>query len=129
MPERTEEDKLLKSPIVVVLAGKEYEIKLLVIKEAREWRKQFSKVLGKLPTYAKTTTDDAEGFSAAINGIMVAMPDEMADLFFAYAKDLNREEIENTATEIELARGIEAIMEVAFPLVRSMTGAMGKMSQ
>lgn len=126
---RTEEDKVFRAPIVVTLGGREYEIKPLVIKEAREWRKQFAKLIGKLPTYAGVTTDDPQGFEAAVEATLVVMPDEMANLFFAYAKNLDRETIESSATEAELAKAIEAIMEVAFPLVGSMTGALGKLAR
>lgn len=126
---RTEEDKILRSPITVVLGGEEHKVSPLVIRDAREWRKKFAQLLGKLPAYAATTTDDAKGFEVAIVAMLVGMPDEMADLFFAYAKDLDREAIEASATEAELAKAIEVVLEIAFPLVGSMTGALRKMSQ
>lgn len=126
---RTEEDKLLKAPLVVILGGKEYQIELLVIKDAREWRKKAAKVLSYIPKYANVSTDDAEGFAGAMSAMLVEMPDEMTNLFFEYAKNLDRDEIEATATEAELAKAIEAVMEVAFPLLRSMTSAWGKLAQ
>jgi len=126
---RTEEDKVLRAPIVVTLGGVEYSIPPLVIKDAREWRKKLAKLLAKLPAYAKTTTDDAAGFETAISAMMVEMPDEMTDLFFAYAKDLDRDEIENTANEIELSKALEAVLEIAFPLVSSMTVALRRLSR
>jgi len=122
--ERTEEDKVFKSPITVILGGKEYNIPLLVIKDAREWRKRAASLFGRLPAYAKTTTDDATGFDHAITAMLVDMPDQTTDLFFAYAKTLNREEIESTATEVELAKAIEQVMAVAFPLLGSLAGAL-----
>ena len=126
--ERTEEDKLLRAPITVTLGGTDYNVPPLVIRDAREWRKKLVKLLGKLPAYAKTNTDDAAGFEAALSAMMVSMPDEMTDLFFAYAKDLDREAIESTATEQELAKALEAVLEIAFPLVASLTGALGKIA-
>jgi hypothetical protein len=125
---RTEDDKVLRSPITVTLGGAEHSVPLLVIKDAREWRKRFAKLVSKLPAYAGVTTDDAAGFDVAVNSMLVSMPDEMADLFFAYAKDLDRDAIEDVATEAELARAIEQVIEIAFPLVGSLTGALGKMA-
>ena len=125
---RTEEDKLLRAPIVVTLGGTEFSIPPLVIKDAREWRKKMAKLLSKLPSYANVTTDNAEGFGIAVEAMLVGMPDEMTDLFFAYAKDLNRDEIEGIATEAEMAKAIGAVIEIAFPLVSSLTGALGKLA-
>ena len=127
--QRTEEDKVTKAPIRVILGGKEYEIKPLVIKEARTWRKQLASLLMQLPAHVNATTDNPEGFAQAMNAMLVDMPDQMADLFFFYAKDLLREVIETSATEAELSAAIEAVMEVAFPLVQSLTTSLKRMSQ
>ena len=124
---RTEEDKILRAGMVVILGGKEYEIKPLVIRDAREWRKKLAGMMSKLPQYIQVTTDDVEGFESAINIMMVGMPDEIADLFFAYAKDLNREEIESNATEVELSKAFEAVLDIALPLLGSLAKAMGKL--
>jgi len=127
--ERTEEDKLLRASITVILGGMEHAILPLVIKDAREWRKKLSKLIGRLPSYANTTTDDPKGFEVAVEAMLVSMPDEMADLFFGYAKNLSRDDIEAVATEAELAKAIEAVMAVAFPLVGSLTGVLGKLAR
>jgi len=128
MAKRTEAEKVVRASIVVMLAGKEHEIAPLVIRDAREWRKKAVKVLSGVTQYASISTDDPKGFANAINVMLVEMPDEMTNLFFDYAKNLDREEIEATATEAELAKAIEEVMEVAFPLLRSMTSSWGKLS-
>ena len=127
--ERTEEDKLLRAPLMVVLGGQEYSIEPLVIRDARKWRKKLSKLLARLPFYANVTTDNPEGFATAVEAMLVDMPDEMADLFFAYAKDIDRESIEASATEAELAKALEEVIGLAFPLVRSLTGALGRLAR
>ncbi len=126
---RTDEDKVLQSPLTVVFGGTEYSVPLLPIKEAREWRKQLSALVGKMPSYAMVTTDTPDEFEGAINAILSATPDAVADLFFAYAKGLDRETIEATANEVELGKAFEAVIEVAFPLVQSLTGAMGRLAR
>ena len=124
--ERTEEDKLLKAAITVTLGGMEYSIAPLVIKDAREWRKMFSALMRQLPGHMKVTSDNEAAFENAVTALIVGMPDEMTDLFFAYAKDLDRETIETTASEIELAKAFEEVVAIAFPLLGSLTGALGK---
>jgi hypothetical protein len=122
---RTEEDKLLQAPIEVTLGGKQYQVKPLVIRDAREWRKKLLALLSSLPGYAKENAD----FTSALSGMLVELPDQAADLFFAYAKDLNREEIEGAATEAELAGAFDQVMEVALPLVGKLTGTLGKVAR
>lgn len=125
---RTDEDKILQNPVTVFFNGVEYGIKPLVIREAREWRRQFAALIGKLPSYTKTTTDDPAGFNSAVGALIVEMPDEMTDLFFSYAKDLPRDEIEGTATELEMAAAVEVLLTIAIPLLPSLTKALGKMA-
>jgi hypothetical protein len=125
---RTEEDKVFQNEILIILGGKEYKIKPLVIKQSRKWRANFAKLLGDLQQYAEITTVTPDKFEDAIKTILVAMPDKIVDLVFEYAPGLNREEIENNATDAEMAKVFEQIIEVALPLARSLTGAMNKLS-
>ena len=116
---RTEEQKITQAPIVVILGGKEYEIAPLVIRDSREWRKKAIALIAPLPGFSKVTTDDMESFGQALTTLLVTMPDQVIDLFFEYAKDLNREEIENIATDAEMAKAFQEITKVAFPLAQS----------
>ncbi len=129
--ERTEEDKILQSGIKVILGGQEYEIRPLVIRESREWRKKVVEALAGLPSYVNVTTEDAEGFGKALGAMLVDMPNQVIDLFFDYAKELNeeREEIEDKATDAEMAKAFEEVIKVAFPLASSLVGTVGNLSQ
>ena len=126
---RTEEDKIVQSGITVILGGREYSIAPLVIKESREWRKKVVGLISEMPKYAEVTTDTPDEFGDALNAILVAMPDKVADLFFKYAVNLNREEIEANATDAELAKAFEQVIEIAFPLAQSLTQTMKHLSQ
>jgi len=129
MSEKRSEDQVVtQAPIKAIFGGKEYEIKLLVIKESREWRRQFAEVLGTLPLFVKPTATPKQ-FNEVINGMFLNVPDSIMDLIFAYGKDLPREEIEAVATDVEMAKAFESILEVAFPLARSMVGATAILSQ
>lgn len=127
--DRTEEQKIAHAPIKVVLGGKEYEIKPLVIRDSRIWRAKVSELLASLPQYAKITTDTPDEFGKALSALLVAMPDRVVDLFFDYAKDLNREEIEAVSTDQEIADAFDKVVSLAFPLAKSLVGAMAKLSQ
>lgn len=125
---RSEDDKITQAPIMISFGGKQYELKPLVIKESREWRKQFAEVLKSLPLFVNAV-DTTAHFEQVINGMFLDVPDKVIDLIFAYAKDLPREEIEAVATDDDMAKAFEAIIEVAFPLARSMVAMPGMMSQ
>jgi len=126
---RTEEDKLVQAGITVILGGVNYKVAPLVIKFSREWRKGVVELISALPKYAKVTTDTPDEFGEALNAIIVALPDKVVDLFFEYAKDLDREKIEAEATDAELAKAFEQVIEIAFPLAQSMTKTMAKLAQ
>ena len=122
---RTEEEKVCKAPIVVVLGGKEYQIEPLVIRDSRVWRGEVAKALGQLPKYAKVTSDDPEGFEQAMKVMLVENPEQVLDLFFSYAKSLDRDEIEDVASDAEIATAFEEVAAVAFPLAGSLIKLLG----
>ncbi len=129
MTEKRSEDQVVtQAPILVSFGGKEYQIKPLVIKESREWRKKFAAILGDLPLFVNAI-DTTEHFQQVINGMFLDVPDKIVDLIFAYAKDLPREEIEAVATDAEMSVAFECIIEVAFPLARSMVAMPGMLSR
>jgi len=104
--------------IKVILGGKEYQIRPLVIREAREWRQKLAEIVAVLPKYVTVSSDTPDKFAEAIKGLFSSMPDSIGDLFFAYAKDLNREEIEATATDQELITAFLQLNETTSVLVR-----------
>ena len=126
---RTEDQIVSQAPILVSFGGTEYQIRPLVIKESREWRQKLAKMMGELSPVVNVTTDTPEKFQEAMNSLLVTMPDTVVDLVFAYGKDLSRDEIEAVATDAEMAKAFESILEVAFPLARSVTGITGKLSR
>ena len=82
MVKRTEEDKAAQAPILVTLGGVQHEIKQLVIRDSRVWRKKIIGLIAPLPKLVNVTMDDAEGFEDVLNQMMVTMPDQVIDLFF-----------------------------------------------
>lgn len=111
----------------VTLGGREYSIRQLPLVESREWKKQIASLLAEGFRTTKITADDPEKFNEALKVFMIDAPDAMVDLFFSYAKDLDREEIESIATETEIAVAWEKVREVAFPLAQTLMQTMTKM--
>jgi len=126
--ERSEEQKIYQDGVKVTLGGKEYEVRPLKLREEREWRRELSGLIGILPKLAKITTDTPEAFEGAIETMLVNMPDQVVDLFFAYAKDLDRTAIEEEATGFEVAEGFKKVVALAFPLPQALTAAMMQLS-
>lgn len=121
---RTEEDKVLQAPIKARFGGTEYDIKILCIRDNREWRKKFNTALAALDAGINSGTD-----SKALEILLVNNPDTVFDLVFAYAKDLKRDEIEAVATDKEISDVLPLIIEASFPLAQSLIGAVEKLSR
>ena len=126
---RTEEQIVVHAPITVILGGKEYEIAPLVIRDSREWRRKVIKLIAPLPQLVRTTMDETQDFENVFNQMMIVMPDQTLDLFFEYAKNLDREEIEGIATDAEMAKAFEEVVKVAFPLAESLPKVLERLSQ
>jgi len=131
MDQRSEDEIVTMSPIKVVFGGEEYDVKLLVIKESRVWRKKLIDKLSILPTLVSLTMDDTnpDSFGKAFKGLMIDNPEVVLELFFNYAKDLNRKEIEKKATDAEMAQAFAQVVTSAFPLAKSLLVAMTVLSQ
>lgn len=119
--ERSEADIIAQTPIKVHLGDQDHIVKLLVAKDSREWRAKTAELLSGLPEYVDIDADDPEKFGKGMSALLVGMPDQVIDLFFLYARDLKREEIEAVATDGQLCKGFEQVAAVAFPFVSAVT--------
>ena len=109
---RTEEEKVLQSPVKVILGGKEYEIKPLPLKYALPWcRAVIKTTITGILSKAKISTDTPDQFDEAMNDVLVDRPEKLIDLFFDYARDLNKDEIMETASTNEVIDAFEAVKE------------------
>lgn len=126
---RTEEQIVTMESTPVILGGETYQIKPLVYKESKVWKPKVVALWQKLPELVGVNTDDSDAFGAALHTMLVQSPEDVVDLFFEYAKELDREEIEGKATELELAVAFQALIAVAFPLAKSLPEAMAKVCQ
>ncbi len=116
---RTEEDILTQAGIKVTLGGIEYDIAPLVIRDSREWRKKVVALVAPVAQIAGTSSDTPDAFEQALTSLLVTMPDKVIDLFFEYAKDLNREDIESVTTDAEMSQAFKEVIAFAFPLAQN----------
>ncbi len=126
---RSEEQKVTMESIAVVFGGDTYHIKPLVYKDSKVWKPKVVALWVQLPELVGVNSDDSNAFGDALNTMLVKSPEAVVDLLFEYAKDLDREEIEGKATELELAVAFQAVIAVAFPLAKSLPETMGKVCQ
>jgi hypothetical protein len=113
---RTEADILSKRPIEVTFGDKQYSIKLLTLRPARDWRRQVHQQMGNvLSSFGGDVKP--ENMHTALNAAMIAFPERLLDLVMAFAPDLPREEIEENATDEQLAIAYGKLMAVGFPFL------------
>ena len=127
--ERTEDEILVQAGTTVILGGEQYEIPPLVIRASREWRRKVIALIAPLPDMVKVTMDTPEEFGDVLERMLITMPEQVLDLFFEYAKELNKEEIEGKATDAEMAIAFQEVIKVAFPLAESLPTVMKRLSQ
>jgi hypothetical protein len=113
--ERTEEQKVAQVPVTVVFGGKQYELKPLVWKKSTPWRRKFIEAINETSGLSKILSDNPEEFSHAMLKVLLDKPEQMAELFFDYAENLNREEIENSATSKEILAALEEVVAFEAP--------------
>lgn len=126
--ERTEEEKLLKSPIVVTLGGVNYPVTLLPIRYSSEWRIKFKPILLFILRLLQVMKSDNK---EEINNLTVEMltnkMPEIIDCFFSYARELNREEIESIATDGDVLMAfLEVVKKIYVPFVKLPLETPGK---
>lgn len=126
--ERTEEQKIIQEPGMVILGGDKYEIKPLVIKEAAPWRRKFVELFANISALASITSDNPEGFISAMKEVLLEKPDKLADLFFEYTK-LDRTEIESKATTVEMVKAFEEVFALEAPFFGSAIQAIVNMGK
>ena len=125
---RTEEDKLLQSPLVVKLGGQDYEIKPLPIKYSVPWIKKIVSMLSEASVFSRVTTDTPDLWKDAFITLMSSNPAQIVDLFWEYARDLDKNKLEEVATSAEIMAAFEEVMTLERPLFKG-TQALGRISQ
>ena len=114
---RTDEQKLLMSPIVVTFGVKKYEIKPLTLGPARAWRQKLNDVMGPLADHFQTTVKDGGAVSRGLAEMLLDFPDKLIELILAYDPQLPKDKIIAEASEEQLIAAWESLLAVAFPFL------------
>ena len=125
---RTEEDKVLQSPVTVKLGGQDYEIKPLPIKYSVPWVKKIVNLLIESSALTRVTSDTPDLWKEAITTLLSTNPTQIIDLFWEYARDLDKNTLEEVATSAEIMAAFEEVMTLERPLFKGMQ-ALGRISQ
>jgi hypothetical protein len=116
MKQRTEEDAFRRTPIEVTLGTEKYGLKPLARTYACIWREKLTQtmqgIVGSMSAEQSTTT-----LGPALTAALVAFPDKVAELVYAWAPELPVEKINAEATEEQLALAFSAIMVMAYPFL------------
>ena len=126
---RTEDQIIAEDPAKVLFGGDFYDLRPLKMFESREWRKVFFEEIATLGGEFNKEFAPRRGILAflrpqktqvdlLVRGLRVGIlqfPEKVADLFFRYAKDLPRDEIEKKATDREMVNAFLVVWGLAFP--------------
>jgi len=112
---RTDEQKVAQTGVQVTFGGEKYTINPLPIKLSLPWTKKVVQILTGVLPLIEITSDDP-GWADALGQVMTARPEQLIDLLFEYARDLDREKVEEVATSAEIVTAFEEVMSIESPL-------------
>jgi hypothetical protein len=116
MSKRTDQQKVAQTAIEVKFGEETFRVKPLTIEYSLPWVDKVVKVLVGVIPLADMSSSDAR-WGEAIGQYMVQRPRELIDLFFEYARDLDRPEIEKKATSAQIVAAFEGVMSMESPLL------------
>ena len=124
------DDVLMSSPLTIVLGGVKYDIKPLTIREDNKWRKKMGELFGKYLGKQQELTVDTDPNALMVQLLPILMSeglDDIVELFFLYAKDLDKEEIETTCPSTEVISAAMEVFEFTLPLAMSIIKMLMKL--
>lgn len=140
--QRSDEEVIARAPVTVDLGGKAYEIRPLPIGKAGMWRKKALALVDEITTDVGAILPSGfkienilsmemnpEGIPRLLQSILFVIPDKLYDLFFSYAEQLPREEIEAVATDEEMLPALMEVARIAFPFVKGWQSAIPMMQK
>jgi hypothetical protein len=113
------------NPIVIPIAGRDYNVKPLTIRKSREWRESFEHkfdgLVTVLTTFSTIEVNNLSGVGeviATLKSTLINSVDTVLDLVCAYAPEIDqdRERIENEAYDAEIVEAFGSILGLVFPL-------------
>jgi len=115
--------------ITVTLGGKDYTVKQLPIRQAKEWREQlkkpFATLSGALSSVNKIELTNGSDLAKLINSLsdsVIDAPDMMFELLCAYCADIatDKEHIFDNAYDVEVQTAFVEVIKFAYPFGKLM---------
>lgn len=116
MTERTEEQIFRKQPIMVTLGDTEYGLKPLTRPEACKWRDKLAHTMSEI-IGAMSAEESQNSIGPAMTAALIAFPDKVAELLFAWQTDLPKDKVNHEATEEQISFAFSRIMVMAYPFL------------
>lgn len=112
---RPDEEAVLGAPLKVQLGGEIYSIKPLPYAKSRAWRKAWFDWVRRSTEFDANRKSGGDEWLAANMDGAGKLGDDRVDLFFGYARQLNRKQIESVASYAELKAGFNKILAIERP--------------
>jgi len=134
MPEKRSDSDILRKILKLTFGDKEYEVPVLRMAAAAEWRKKFFEmtrdVASDLPAnFDEQSADLKSAISRGVFGALIEFPNKIPDLVFSYAPSLPKEEILEAAYDSDFKDAFQAIWGVAFAPFLSSLGMILEMEK
>lgn len=137
MSTRTDEERVTRAPLLILLGGEPRPVIPLTIKKSRLWKQELAGLLGQLGGLEFTLSDDdgkfsMDGIRTAVETMAVAVPEKLEALVLSYlrASDpaISGEWFEETASDQEVTDALMRLIEATFPFLWKL-GELAKVAQ
>jgi hypothetical protein len=130
---RSESEIVLKI-LTLTFGEKKYEVPVLRMAEAAEWRKKFfeqtSALTADLPQqFDERSADLSKALGKGLFAALLKFPEKIPELVFSYAPNLPKEEILAAAYDEEFSIAFKAIWGVAFQPFLTSLGMVVEMNR
>src|SRR5688500_7789897 len=117
MNERTDEQKISREPIKVVLGGKTYKIEPKAIRHSLAWKTKYKPTLKMFFDLTNSQSINAENAQVLIQDFLLNHYEDWIDAVFDWEPLLPKDEILDNpkGSEQELMKAFQAVLQLAYP--------------
>jgi len=118
---RTEMEKLIQQPVEIILGGGKYTISPLPIKHSIPWVKKLLKLYTASISLNELEIKEPADVGKVILQALAESPEQLVELFWEYAKNLDRVKLEEIASSSEIMAAFQEVLEFEKPFLSGMT--------
>jgi hypothetical protein len=112
--QRTEQDQLMGSPVIVRFGDKEYPLKPLSMRKSAEWRGRFASEVEMISAHMSADAG-MDKFVGGLKFAFLEFPEKLASMVQSYAPHVPHNVIEDDATDEQLAYAFSCVWQLVFP--------------